>query len=223
MKLPQAILFDWDETLARTRNAVTEAIEYTLQKFGKEPWHITKIKYRDTAKSFKENFPNFFGQKAGEAYQCYLDYYQKHCFPKVTASENAVEFLDLCRSKNIQTYIISNKEKTLLLHEVKQCFPRIAFEKILGNGDAPHNKPDAAPVFAALKNSPYPVTSETVWLIGDSRQDIDCAYNAGIRPILLGKGTFTDKIYLDTKLNANPPLCIFDNFNELTIFLKTLS
>ena len=44
--MPQVILFDWDETLAHTRSAVVDAMEYVLKKYGKEPWEIVKTKYR---------------------------------------------------------------------------------------------------------------------------------------------------------------------------------
>ncbi len=223
MRLPQAILFDWDETLAHTREAVSEAIEHTLQKYHKEPWEITKNKYRDKTKSFKENFPNFFGKDAVVAYQDYLDYYQKHCFSQVTPNENAADFLTLCHNKGIKLYIISNKEKSLLQHEVKQCFPSTLFEKILGNGDAPQNKPAPAPVFSALQDSTISITPQNVWLIGDSKQDTDCAYQANIQPILLGKGNFMDKTYLREKQTAPLPLLNFSNFHEIMTFLSQLS
>ena len=54
-------------------------------------------------------------------------------------------------------YIVSNKEKSLLLKEVKACFPDIYFNKILGNGDAEQNKPHPAPVFTALSNVNYEI------------------------------------------------------------------
>ncbi len=120
MILPQAILFDWDETLAHTREAVSEAIEHTLQKYNKEPWEVTKQKYRDTSKSFKENFPNFFGKDAETAYQDYLSYYQAHCFLKVRPNEGASDFLKLCLKKRIKLYITSNKEKSFLTYNLKK-------------------------------------------------------------------------------------------------------
>lgn len=61
---PRAVLFDWDGTLAETRPAVVAAMEHTLAAYGREPWDETKRKYRDTSKSLKENFPNFFGEES---------------------------------------------------------------------------------------------------------------------------------------------------------------
>ena len=57
---PKAILLDWDGMLVHIRNSIVEALEFVLKKYNKEPWDITKTKYRDTKKSLKDNFPNFF-------------------------------------------------------------------------------------------------------------------------------------------------------------------
>ena len=219
--MPKAILLDWDDTLAHTRSSVVEAMEYILKKYNKEPWDITKVKYRDTKKSLKENFPNFFGKDANRAYNEYLKYYIEYAYNKVYPMEKADEFLKLCNQKKIDLYIISNKEKSLLLKEVEFCFPNISFKKILGNGDAPLNKPNPAPVFVALDNVAYEVNRDNVWLIGDTKQDTECAYNAEIQPILLGKGKFMEDGYVKDKINSALPLLVFEGFNDIIAYIET--
>lgn len=215
IKLPKAILFDWDDTLAHTRAAVVEAMEYVLKKYGREDWNTTKTKYRDTSKSLKENFPNFFGERANQAYTDYLEYYIQNAYDKVVPLEGAKDFLQSCLHKNIELYIVSNKEKSLLLKEVVFCFPKVPFISILGNGDAKHNKPYPDLVYVALANTDYEINKENVWLIGDTKQDTECAYNAEIQPILLGKGKFMDEIYIKDKIHTQPPLWRFDNFKDI--------
>ena len=112
--MPKSIIFDWDGTLAQTRNAVVYAMEYILKKYNKAPWDITKNKYRDPKKSLKENFPNFFQSQAQQAYTDYLEYYTTHCSEKITPTPQAQEFLLYCIQNQIELYIISNKEKSLL-------------------------------------------------------------------------------------------------------------
>lgn len=218
--MPKAILLDWDNTLANTRNSIVEAMEHTLKKYNKEPWNITKTKYRDTKKSLKENFPNFFGSDANNAYTEYLKYYTKYAYNKVSPMENASSFLKFCNQNNIDLYIVSNKEKSLLLKEVDICFPNILFKKILGDGDAPQNKPSPDPVFTALDNVCYKINKDNVWLIGDSKQDTECAYNANIQPILLGKGKFMDDAYIKAKTNSSLPLLVFEDFKEIANYLR---
>ncbi len=218
--MPKAVLLDWDDTLAHTRSSVVEAMEYILKKYNKEPWDITKVKYRDTKKSLKENFPNFFGKDAQRAYDEYLKYYIEYAYNKVSPMEKANDFLKFCNQQKIDLYIISNKEKSLLLKEVEFCFPNISFKKILGNGDAPLNKPNPAPVFVALDNVAYEVNRDNVWLIGDTKQDTECAYNAEIQPILLGKGKFMEDGYVKDKINFTLPLLVFEGFNELIKYCR---
>lgn len=133
--------------------------------------------------------------------------------------ENANDFLKFCNQNGIDLYIISNKEKSLLLKEVEFCFPDISFKKILGNGDAILNKPDPAPVFEALDNVIYKINKDNVWLIGDSKQDTECAYNADIQPVLLGKGKFMDNEYIKDKVNSSLPLLIFEDFKDVVEYL----
>lgn len=211
---PKAILFDWDGTLAETRTAVVEAMEYTLALYKKEPWNITKQKYRDTSKSLKENFPNFFGINYQHAYENYLEYYTQFSINKIQPTQGAKEFLNLCLQNNIDIYIISNKEKSLLLKEIKYCFTDIRFNNILGNGDAPKNKPAPDSVFTALTTTAYQINSTNVWLIGDSKQDTDCAIAAGICPILIGNGKFMNQTEIDLQLSENKITQVHD-FYEL--------
>ena len=218
-RTPKAIIFDWDGTLAETRPAVVDSMEHVLKLYGKEPWDITKAKYRDTNKSLKENFVNFFGEHAKEAYQLYLDYYEKHGYSKVKPMVHAENFMKFCESKNIDLYVISNKERQLLLKEIAKCFPSVKFKKVLANGDAPHNKPAPDPVFVALKDNKTPINRDNVFLVGDSKQDTDCAENASVYPVLLGSGKFMDVSDVKReRLNKN--LLQISDFNDLQTLIK---
>ena len=83
--------------------------------------------------------------------------------------------------------------------EIEVLFKDINFYKIMANGDSEKNKPDASPIFKALKNIDIEINPNNVWIIGDSKQDIDCAYNANCQPILLGEGKLVEKKYFEEK------------------------
>ena len=214
---PQAILFDWDSTLAQTRATVVKALEQTLAHFHQAPWE--KLKHlRQPMLALKDNFPLFFKEDSVAAYQFYLEVYQPEL---TTATVGAAEFLAACLSQNIDLYIISNKEKSLLQAEVALCYPNIPFKKVLAHGDAPDNKPSAEPVKKALQNAPFPINAKNVWLVGDSLPDSECAYNSGVQPILIGHN-IKDERYLQEKFVATPPLLHLENFAELTNFLQNI-
>lgn len=191
---PKAIIFDWDGTLADTRGAVVNSMNYVLNKYNLEDWDTVKTKYRDTSKSLKENFFNFFKENSKQAYEEYLSFYKEKAFSSVKSIPYAKELLEFLQSQKIKTYIISNKEKSLLLNEVNKCFPSTQFECIFANGDTLHNKPNPEPVLKILKNRDYEITPQTVWFIGDTKQDIDCAIASNCKAILIG---FCNLITLD--------------------------
>jgi phosphoglycolate phosphatase len=49
------------------------------------------------------------------------------------------------------------------------------------------DKPHAAPVALALNGSGV-APGDAVWLVGDTGVDMECAYNSGCVPVLLGGG-----------------------------------
>lgn len=215
LKKPQVIFFDWDNTLALNRDVVVGAMNKVLAKYGKDDWGKTKKEKRDNSKSLKENFVNFFGAKLEkQAYNDYLNFYNEFS-SLLKAPNNAKEMLKLLVDKGIKVIIVSNKERSLLLNEISVLYSDINFFKIMANGDSEKNKPDASPIFKALEETNIKINPENVWIIGDSNQDIDCGYNAGIQPILYGKGKLAEADYFEEKKKANPPMQQIMDFKEI--------
>lgn len=182
---PLVCLFDWDGTLADTEKAVTKGLEAVLEHFGQASWQEMKKK-RDISKSWKENFPNFFGPElADEAYIWYVNYYEKYCLEEVKPMPGAHAFLTALSDSGILKGIVSNKEKSLLIKEVSRNFPDISFFRLLGNGEAERNKPAPDPVYKILEGTSISPSIKDVWFIGDSGQDLSCAFTSGCQPILM--------------------------------------
>lgn len=217
---PKIIAFDWDNTLALNREVVVNAMNKVLSKYGKAEWDIIKKEKRDKNRSLKENFINFFGLEfEKQAYNDYLNFYNEFNY-LLQAPENAKEMLYMLNKKNIYIIIVSNKERKLLLDEIKVLYNDIEFYKIMANGDSEKNKPDASPIFKAVEDLNLEINCNNMWLIGDSNQDIDCAYNANIQPILYGKGKIADTEYFEEKKKATPPMVQILNFKEIIEFFK---
>ena len=90
----------------------------------------------------------------------------------------------------------------------------------MANGDSEKNKPDASPIFKAVEDLNLEINYNNMWLIGDSNQDIDCAYNANIQPILYGQGKLAETEYFEEKKKATPPMVQILNFKEIIEFFK---
>ena len=220
LKKPQVIFFDWDNTLALNRDVVVGAMNKVLAKYGKDDWEKTKKEKRDNNKSLKENFVNFFGvELEKQAYNDYLNFYNEFS-NLLKAPDNAKEMLKLLINKGIKVIIVSNKERSLLLNEISVLYSDINFYKIMANGDSEKNKPDASPIFKALENTNIEINPKNVWIIGDSNQDIDCGYNAGIQPILYGKGKLAEADYFEEKKKTTPSMQQIMDFEEIVEFFN---
>ena len=69
--------FDWDNTLAYSREALVFSINKVLPLYGLPCWDIVKT-LRDRNLSFRDNFPRIFGDKAHEAYEKYRIIYKEN-------------------------------------------------------------------------------------------------------------------------------------------------
>ena len=220
LQKPQVIIFDWDNTLALNRDVVVSAMNKVLTKYSKDEWEITKKEKRDKNKSLKENFVNFFGEELEkQAYNDYLKFYYEFN-NLLKAPDNAKEMLNILTDNGVKVIIVSNKERSLLLDEINVLYSNINFFKIMANGDSKKNKPDASPIFKSLEDTNIKIDPKNVWIIGDSNQDIDCGYNAGIQPILYGKGKLAEAEYFEEKKKANPPMQQILDFKEIIEFFK---
>jgi|GEM_PF-209935 len=215
----KAVIFDWDETLSQNRDLVVSSMNYVLKSYSLPDWDTIKKEKRDANKSLKENFPNFFGRDADAAYDLYVTTYRaniSHDLKPVAGAPDVVAYL---HSKQVPLFVVSNKDKVLLEEEVSCLFSSSPFIRILGNGDAEYNKPHPAPVYEALKVLDLHPNKDEIWLVGDSKQDTDCALASGCVPVLVGSGKFMNADYLahndDVKNIIN-----FANFESLLQRLK---
>ena len=70
------------------------------------------------------------------------------------------------------------------------------------------------------KKAQLDIETDEIWLIGDSKQDTECAYNAGCVPILIGQGLFMDSSYVEGRKNTSNPLRTFTGFEEFLNWAK---
>ncbi len=68
--LPKALIFDWDNTLVDSWEAIAEAMNHTRQAFGLNVWTLDEIKANCT-RAARESFPEWFGADWKKAYDVY--------------------------------------------------------------------------------------------------------------------------------------------------------
>ena len=211
---PQAILFDWDNTLVDSWATIHEALNFLMAAMDKPLWTIKETRER-VRLSLREAFPRIFGERWGEARNIYLDRFRAIHLERLTPLPGRAELLEGLSGEGIFLGVVSNKTGSLLRRETDHIGWSALFGSIVGAGDARLDKPDAAPVRLALRPSGID-PGATVWLVGDTAVDMECACNAGCVPVLLGSGMSQEE------LGVYPPRLMFSDCPTLFRFVQGL-
>lgn len=183
LRLPRAILFDWDNTLIDTWAVIHDALGTTLVAMGQAPWTLDETKTRVRA-SLRDSFPVLFGTRWEEAERIFSEAYAATHLSRLTPMPGAAAMLDALLGHGLYLGVVSNKMGPFLRCEADRLGWSPRFGRLVGAGDSPRDKPATDPVDLALIGTDI-ARGEDVWFVGDTDIDIDCAFNAGCTPILL--------------------------------------
>ena len=195
----QAVAFDWDNTLAFSRENLQNSINEILTEYGLPLWENVCEK-RNPRLSFADNFPLIFGAFAEEAYQKYCAAYLRN-IPKYSKKPNKTqEVLKFLQKKGIKSVIVTNKTRNLLEAELAFLYDKNLFDNIVCGHEAARDKPYPEQLLFAVKPFVRQISPQTVWMIGDSPLDSDCALAAGARAIRIGESIWHDKEEKDSRV-----------------------
>lgn len=211
---PQAILFDWDNTLVDSWATIHEALNAVMTAMDKPAWSLRETKER-VRLSLRESFPIHFGNRWEEARRIYLDAFRAIHLARLNPLPGRGELLQGLAATGIFLGVVSNKTGALLRRETEELGWSGLFGSVVGAGDAAADKPHSAPVELALEPSGI-VASEAVWLVGDTGVDMECAHNSGCIPVLLGCGE-TDEEFIGCR-----PRFVFSDCAALLHFVRGL-
>ena len=186
-KLPQAVIFDWDNTLVDTLGLVQAALNATLLQFGHGSTLSIEEVHAYSRYSSREIFSKIFGDQCDEEVVFYYQKYDELTKGKITPLPGALGLLKLFADQKIYMAIVSNKRGCNLRNEVETLGWTHYFFQIVGSTDCDYDKPSPVCVDRALMNMTSPVDRSRVWFIGDSIADYLCARDAGCVPILVAQ------------------------------------
>jgi phosphoglycolate phosphatase len=183
VKLPRALVFDWDNTLVDSWATIHEALVLTFEAMDHKPWSFeeTKLKVRQ---SLRDAFPALFGDRWDEARKLYLDHFTAIHLGRLSPIEGAAELLVAAKKAGFHIAVLSNKTGRILRSEVTHLGWDAHFVKLVGAGDAAADKPDPVAMQHVLEGSGF--AGPDVWYIGDTAIDMECAARAGCVGVLIG-------------------------------------
>lgn len=184
---PQAILFDWDNTLVDTWPTIHAALNMTLEYMQHPLWTLEKVK-ASVKRSMRESFPEMFADRweeaAGHYQQSYRSIHLGHLQPLLGAEET----LKMLKQRNLFIAIVTNKKSDTLKLELDHLGWRDYFDVTVGAGDAARDKPSGDPAILALKDYNGD-RGERVWFVGDTVVDLQCATAIEALAVLFGDHT----------------------------------
>lgn len=180
---PDAILFDWDNTLVDTWPLIHRALNMTLQHMEHPAWSIEKVKSNVT-KSMRDSFPEMFAERWEEAALHYQQSYRSINLQSLVALDGAEAMLAEA-ARVAKLGVVSNKRGDSLRKELQHIGWEKYFGTAVGAGDAARDKPAGDPAHMALKAMGMP-ESACVWFVGDTVVDIECAKHIGATAVLYG-------------------------------------
>ncbi len=182
---PSAIIFDCDNTLIDSWETIHEALVMTFAEMGHKPWTLAETKRR-VSHSLKNSFPKLFGERWTEARKIYLDSYAAIHLDRIAPIPGAEALLRDLHAKGFHLAVVSNKTGASLRIEAAHIGWAGYFARLIGAGDASHDKPDPAGFGLALEGSGIDL-GRLVWYVGDTALDMESANAAGATGVLLGE------------------------------------
>ncbi|HYD64740.1 HAD family hydrolase [Azospirillum sp.] len=184
IRLPRAVLYDWDNTLVDNWGTIRAALNHTLVAFGQSPWDEEEARERIKA-SLRNSFPKLFGERWTDARDQFYAYFEAHHLEHLRPIPGAETLLETLHGQGVYQAVVSNKNGRFLRAEADALGWTRFFGTLVGAQDAEADKPHCAPVTMAL--APGGVApGPDVWFVGDADIDMECAHGAGLVPVLVG-------------------------------------
>jgi phosphoglycolate phosphatase len=212
---PQAILFDWDNTLVDNWRAICDALNATFAAFGRPAWTLAETKAR-VRQSLRDSFPAMFGSRWPEARDIFYRRFATKHIETLEALPGAGELLVELAGAGFYLGVVSNKNGTALRREADHLGWSRHFGRVVGATDAKRDKPAPDPVIMALEPAGL-AADATIWFIGDTGIDMECAHAAGCVPVLV-----TAKEIDFAEFQAFPPKIAVPDLNRLGAMLRDL-
>ncbi len=168
------ILFDWDGCLVDTLPIWYQGMKKGLFNCGINASDMEIKKGFQTWNYFIEMGVSDLTLFTGFVYE-----YVMSCLDDVRFNDGAIELLELVKSRDIRTAIVTSTERQSVLPVLSRLDAGEYFECIVARQDVKNLKPHPDPINKAIEK--LGGSRDNYLMVGDSLSDIQSGKNAGIR------------------------------------------
>lgn len=177
------ILFDFDGTLADTSGLVMDSWQHTfLTLTGKRA--DDRLIYRTFGERLADTMARFFPEYDVEVpLKIYRDYQLTLGDEVWRPIDGMEELIEALQARGIKMGIVTSRLPGSTFHALEYFGMEDTFRAVVTCEDTHVHKPEPEPALIGLKRLGA-LADETLF-IGDTKYDIGCAHNAGIRAVLV--------------------------------------
>ncbi len=211
----KAVLFDLDGTLTNTLEDISTAMNRALALHNLPGWETQEYCY------LVGNGARILAQRAVREHQELTDavladyqaYYEKHALDKTRPYEGIPELLHALAERKLKLVVLSNKPDADTKNVIRHFFPDVPWSCVRGQVEGVPVKPDQAGALLAAEE--IGVAPADFLYLGDTKVDMTCARNAGMKPVGVLWGFRTAQELLDNGAQAliAKPMELLEKFN----------
>lgn len=189
---PTAIAFDLDGTLIDSRGDIVAAVNHALLRTGRPalPGAVIVRFVGDGARSLCARAAQLpeGADEVSTLVDHFVEYYLEHPVDFTRWTPGAQETLETFAEQmpDIALGICTNKPRSTSEAVLVALGIRTRFRAIVAGGDLPEKKPAPGPLLHLAKA--LRVAPESMVMVGDGPQDIECARRAGVRSVGVDSG-----------------------------------
>jgi phosphoglycolate phosphatase len=214
----RAIVFDLDGTLIDSKADIAAAVNHTLSAHGYErlPEATIATYVGDGARLLVARAARLAvaDPRVGALWSTFVEYYTTHAVERTTLMPHAREALQALSAFPLA--LCTNKPRAMTDVVLERLFSGVNFRVVVAGGDLPANKPDPSCLY--LIADKLGVRAESLVVVGDGHQDIDCAHAASALSIAL-TGGFTS----EERLRACRPTAVVSSLLEVVAVVSDLT
>lgn len=182
------IIWDWDNTLADTHDAVNAGLQQVALHFNLPP--VTEDEVRNVMSQHRGTFwHHHFGDDIMPAVTYYMAHYPEHN-DVVKLFSGATDILAYVQERGAQQIILSNKKHNTLVDECTRLGVMPYFARVIGSDEINGAKPSLEFSTYALQGLSY----DKIIVIGDGESDMKMAENLGATAVWVKHETITEEL-----------------------------
>lgn len=211
MEKPDAIVFDFDLTLADSSEGFVASHGFAARQVGLPPPDAAAI-LRTIGTPLVKAVPMLYGEAVQPLAEEYIRIYQSHADEVMTGLTRmlpgAAEAVRCLHHAGVRMAIVSQKLRYRVVDVLQREGLLECFEAVLGGEDLPDFKPDPRGLLLALDR--LGAAPERALFVGDTTIDAETAQRAGVRFVGVLTGATSR-----AELEAYRPVAVLDSVSGL--------